>query len=264
MNWINTRNMFSLQVLKSLLQHQHRYWFSGKKAHLQPLTFQQFLSVYPLQYLDQSRLSRLIPKLFVLTPQHEVISLKSLFLSAKRVYAYRIKELIHISQYPLKDKEIQSLLAQEGIHLSLRTTCNCRKLLNIPNYKKRAAHYYGRDIAFSEHRKLSKRIPSGSEKKFSRTPAEPGVYELSISGKLDYERGKSNIIYIGRSRDLQRRLAGYTENGVKNSRLSEFLKQQEVFMRFCCTEHYRVLERELLKNFRYNYGELPKCNKIGG
>lgn len=231
---------------------------------MQPLTFRQFLSMYPLRYLDESRLSRLLPKLFVLTPHHEVISLKSLFLSPKRVYAYRIKELIHSSERPLKDKEIQSLLAQEGIHLSLRTTCNCRKLLNIPNYKERAAHYYGRDIAFSEYRELSKRIPSGSEKKFNRTPAEPGVYELSISGKLDYERGKSYIIYIGSSRDLRKRLASYSGNGIMNGQLSRFLKKQEVFVRFCRTEHYRLLEEELLKNFRNNYGELPKCNKLGG
>jgi hypothetical protein len=257
MNWINTRNIFSLHVLKSLLQHQHRYWLSGMDVNLWPVTFQQFLSVYPLRYLDQSRLSRLVPKLLVLTPHHELISLKSLFLSPKRVYAYRIKELIQGSKRSLKDKEIQSLLAQQGIHLSLRTICNCRKLLNIPNYKERAAHYYGRDIAFSQYRKLS-------EKRFNRIPAEPGVYELSVSGKLDYERGKSNIIYIGSSRDLRKRIASYSGNGVVNGQLSRFLKKQEVFVRFCRTEHYRVREKELLKDFKNNYGKLPKCNSLGG
>ncbi|MGB9774732.1 MAG: hypothetical protein ACP5JH_02865 [Bacteroidota bacterium] len=255
MKWINTRNMFSLHILKSLLHHQRRYWLSSDEAQLEPLTLKQFLSLYPLQYLDVSRLSRLLPKLFVLTPYGETICLKNLFPSPKRVYAYRIKELIHSSQVALKDKEIQYLLSKEGIHLSLRTICNCRKLLNIPNHKERAAHYYGKDIAFSGYMKLS-------EKKFNRIPAEPGAYELSIPVKLNYARHKSDVIYIGSSRDLRKRIASYSGNGVKNARLSRFLKKYEVFVRFCCTEHYRVCEKELLKNFKENYGELPKCNKL--
>ncbi len=257
LKWINTRNTFSMHIVNSLLHYQRRYWLSGKDVHLRPLTFQQFLSLYPLRYLDQSRLSRLVSKLFVRTPHHEVISLKRLFLSPKRAYAYRIKELIDSTERPLNDKELQSLLAQEGIHLSRRTICNCRKLLNIPNYKERAACYYGRDVAFGEYRTLS-------EKKFNRIPAEPGVYELSLAGKLDYARHKSDVIYIGSSRDLRKRIASYTGNGVKNGRLSEFLKQHEVYVRFCRTEQYRRLERELLNNFRNNYGELPKCNSLGG
>jgi hypothetical protein len=257
LNWINTRNTFALHIVNSLLQYQRRYWISGKDVHLRPLTFQKFLTMYPLRYLDQSRLSRLVPKLFVRTPHHEIINLKSLFPSPKRIYACRIKELIHSTERPLNDRQLQSLLAQEGIHLSHRTVCNCRKLLNIPNYKERAACYYGRDIAFSEYRKLS-------EKKFNRIPSEPGVYELSIAVKLNYARYKSDVIYVGSSRDLRKRIASYSGNGVKNDQLSHFLKQHEVFVRFSRTEHYRILERELLNNFKNNYGELPKCNSIGG
>ncbi len=257
LKWINTRNTFGLHIMKSLLHYQRRFWLTGKKVHMQPLTIKQFLSLYPLQYLDQSRLSRLAPKLFVLTPANEVINLKNLFLSPKRAYAYRIKELIHSNEHSLKDNDLQILLAQEGIHVSLRTICNCRKLLNIPNYKERAAHYYGKDITFSNYMKLS-------EKKFSMIPAEPGVYELSISEKLDYARNKSNVIYIGSSRELRKRIASYSGNGVKNKQLSQFLKKQDIFVRFCRAEQYRTLEKELMRNFKNNYGELPKCNSVGG
>lgn len=257
MKWINTRNTFSMHILKCLLHCQRSYWLSGKEVDLQPLTLKRFLALHPLQYLDNSRLSRLLPQLVVLTPHGELVGLKTLFVSSKRVYAYCIRELIHTSQVPLKDKDIQFLLAQEGIDLSLRTICNCRKLLNIPHYKGRASCYYGRDVAFSDYVSLS-------EKKINGILAEPGVYELSIPAKLEYERDKSNVVYIGSSQDLRKRIATYSGNGVKNRILSDFLRKHEVFVRFSPTDQHRSLEKELLKNFKDNYGELPKCNSLGG
>ena len=83
LKWINTRNRFSLHILKSLLDYQTKYWFSGKKTELKPLTLKLFLSLYPLPYLDQTRLSRLIPNLFVMNSQGQLINLKNLFISKK-------------------------------------------------------------------------------------------------------------------------------------------------------------------------------------
>lgn len=85
LKWINTRNKFSLHILKSLLNFQKKYWFSGNEADLKPMTFKQFLSLHPLQYLDQSRLSRLISNLSVINPQNQVVNLKNLFLSKKNI-----------------------------------------------------------------------------------------------------------------------------------------------------------------------------------
>jgi hypothetical protein len=83
LKWTNTRNKFSLHILKSLLDYQHKYWFSGKEVHLSPLTIGRFLSLYPLQYLDQSRFSRLITNLSVMNPQNQLTNLRSLFISKK-------------------------------------------------------------------------------------------------------------------------------------------------------------------------------------
>ncbi len=83
LKWINTRNRFSLHVLKSLLDYQRKYWFSGKKVEIKPLTLRQFLSLYPLQYLEQSRLSRLLQNLSVRNPQDQIVNLRSLFISKK-------------------------------------------------------------------------------------------------------------------------------------------------------------------------------------
>ena len=83
LRWINTRNKFSLHILKSILDYQRKYWFSGKEADLKPLTLKRFLSLYPLQYLDQYRLSRLSSNLPVIYPQDRSINLKNLFVSKK-------------------------------------------------------------------------------------------------------------------------------------------------------------------------------------
>ena len=81
LRWINTRNEFSHHVLQSLMTYQRDYFFSGKEVDLKPLTFKEFLSRFPCQYLDQSRLSRLVGNLLVRTPQDEIISLRNVYVS---------------------------------------------------------------------------------------------------------------------------------------------------------------------------------------
>ncbi|MEK7674737.1 MAG: hypothetical protein AAB676_02745 [Verrucomicrobiota bacterium] len=256
LNWINTRNRFSAHIAHKLLQCQRDYWLSGREADLRPLGLQQFLALYPLDHLDASRLSRLLARLWVLTPRHELICLRRLFPSRKRVAALRIKELISQSPRCLKDREVQSALARQGTDLSLRTICSCRKALNIPNHKERLNGYYGTDAAFGESLRLA-------GKKSSRVPAEPGVYELSLPWKLEYPKGRSEVIYLGCTRDLRKRIASYSVNGLKNHRLTEFLRQGQVLVRFCRAQQYRALEKKLLSNFRNHHGVLPKANSVG-
>jgi len=257
--WINTRNKFSLHILRSLLHYQREYWISGKETDLKPLTCRRFLSFYPLENLDPSRLSRLVSTLLVITPQNQNISLRSLFISKKH-YAYIIKEIIDSSEGVLKDKDIQHVMEQRGIHLSIRTICSCRKLLNIPNYKRRAGQYYGKGVVFSDYIMLI-------EKKYYRFPAEPGVYELSVSCRIDYHKNKSDVVYIGSSQNLRKRIANYSGNKLKNNYLNGIMNRMNgcnISVRFCINKNYHLLERELLKNFRNNYGMLPMANNIGG
>lgn len=256
LKWINTRNKFSSHTFKSLLHFQSKYWFSGKKTDLKPRSFKKFLSLYPLQYLDQTRLSRLISNLKVLNPQNQVINLRNLFISEKKHHSYLIKEIVDDKEDAPKDRDIQHPLAKKGVHLSIRTICNCRKLVNIPNYKERSA-YYDKDITFSDHILLSKKY-------FNKIPTESGVYELSISSKIDYLNYRSTVIYIGSSKNLRKRIANYSGNGLKNSRLNKFINNYDVFVRLYLTKNYILGEKKLLENFKNNYGELPKANSLGG
>jgi hypothetical protein len=190
------------------------------------------------------------------TPQQEIINLSYLFLSKKRWHSYHIKEIINDSDENLKDRDIQQLLAKQGIYLSLRGICSCRKLLSIPNYKERASHYYGKNMRFVDYMALS-------EKRFHRIKEESGIYELSVPFKISYCKNRSNIVYIGSSKNLRKRIASYSSSRVKNSRLAGLINNHEVFVRFCYDERHVELEKRLLNNFRTNYGEFPKANILG-
>ena len=193
----------------------------------------------------------------VISLQNQVINLKNLFISKKKYHSYLIKQIVDENENTLKDREIQYLLSQKGVHLSLRTICNCRKLLNIPNYKEKPPYYYGQDITFSDYIMLSKKY-------FNEIPSESGIYELSLSTKIGYPNHKSNVIYIGYSKNLRKRIASYSGNAIKNRPLKEFIDNHDVFVRFCLTENYNLLEKKFLRNFRNIYGELPKTNSLGG
>ena len=166
LKWINTRNRFSLHILRSLIHYQSEFWFSGKEWDLKPLTLKQFLLLYPMQFLEQSRLSRLISNLSVMSPHNQIIKLSDLFISKRKRNSLLIKEIIANDENSLKDKDIQKVLNQKGINLTLRTICNCRQSANIPNYKERAAHHYEKDMNFSGYMILLKK----TLKKFQPNP----------------------------------------------------------------------------------------------
>jgi len=87
---------------------------------------------------------------------------------------------------------------------------------------------------------------------------------LSISSKVDYMNHRSNVIYIGSSKNLRKRIANYSGNKLKNVHLNNFTNSHDVFVRFYLTENYIFIEKNLLKNFKNKYGELPKANSLGG
>lgn len=257
LKWINTRNRFSLHILESLLDYQSEYWFSGKEINLKPLTLKKYLSLYPHKYLDESRLARLVPNLPVINPQNQFVNLKNLFISKKKYNSHLIKEIVESNENALTDKEIQCLLGQRGLDISVRTICNYRKLLNIPSYRERSIYCcYENDIAFSDYMMLSKIKNKITE--------EAGVYELSISSKISYLNYHCNVIYVGSSKNLRKRLANYLGGKLKNRLLKKFINSQNVFVRFCLTGNHLQIEKKLLLYFKKTYGELPKANTLGG
>ena len=73
------------------------------------------------------------------------------------------------------------------------------------------------------------------------------MYELSLPWKLEHPKGRSEVIYLGCTRDLRKRIASYSVNGLKNHRLTEFLRQGQVLVRFCRAQRCRALEKTSLQ-----------------
>jgi excinuclease UvrABC nuclease subunit len=103
-----------------------------------------------------------------------------------------------------------------------------------------------------------------SKDNLKKIPHEPGVYELSILSKIDYPNHRSNVIYIGTSQNLRKRIANYSGNNLKNDRLKNFINNYDVSVRFYLTENHVLVEKKLLRSFKNTYGQLPKANSLGG
>ena len=254
---INTRNELSEHIVRGILEFQRTFWATGKESDIKPLTFKQFLSLFPCARLDESRLSRLVSALALQTLEGRIVSMKRLFSSRRRFHGTVIKSIIDKSDEALTDKDVQiSLREQYDIHISVRTICECRKLLSIPNFRERRACYYPKGISFSNPIALI-------SKAYYRIPNETGVYELRGSSKIHYSKCSSHVIYIGCSKNLRRRTADYTGRSLKNKLIAEFLHNDNVCIGYRVTTDYIKLEKELLKNFKQHYGQLPKGNSIG-
>ena len=87
---------------------------------------------------------------------------------------------------------------------------------------------------------------------------------MSIPGKIEYMNHKSSVIYIGCSCNLQKRIANYSGNKLRNVHLNNFSNEYDLSVRFFLNENHALMEKKLLKNFKKKYGELPKANSIGG
>mgnify|MGYP001585564188 CR=1 FL=1 len=254
---INTRNELSEHIVRGILEFQRTFWESGKESNIKPLTFKQFLSLFPCPRLDESRLSRLVSALALQTLDGRIVSMKRLFSSRRRFHGTVIKSIIDESDEALTDKNVQiSLREQYGIHISVRTICECRKLLSIPNFRERCACYYPKGISFSNPIALI-------SKAYHRIPNEAGVYELRVSSKIHYPKCSGHVIYMGSSKNLRRRTANYTGRSLKNKLIAEFLHNDNVCIGYHVTTDHIKLEKELLKNFKKHYGHLPKGNSIG-
>lgn len=255
---INTRNELSLHVVRGLLEVQRAFWETGRESDIKPLTMKQFSALFPHRFLDPSRLSRLVSTLSLQTHNKEIVNLRKLFASRRMHFAYMIKGIVTASDAVLTDIEIQAILWKEyRVALSARTICNCRKVLGIPNVRKRSAAYYPEHISFGNYVALCSR-------QMRTIPAEAGIYELSASAPVSYPHGASQVIYIGASKNLQRRLASYDSGEIKNRRISDFAHNGKLSVRFQLTNRHLEVEKELLKAFNRHYGELPRGNAIGG
>ncbi|MCD4822401.1 MAG: hypothetical protein K8R11_10130 [Methanococcoides sp.] len=94
---------------------------------------------------------------------------------------------------------------------------------------------------------------------------EAGVYVINAKGwdwKLDYPYGKSDIIYIGESEDIGRRLNEHKSYG-RNHGLAGYANRLRLNIYFRKVYHISDLKKNeayMIKHFENMYGRAPICN----
>ena len=88
------------------------------------------------------------------------------------------------------------------------------------------------------------------ETNIKNSPKGPGVYGL-------YDKNQ-NIIYVGKSKDINQRLLGYLSRGFSEDQC----KKSTRFYKRESTDNPEKREKELLIQFKRKCGGLPRCNDI--
>lgn len=86
-----------------------------------------------------------------------------------------------------------------------------------------------------------------------------GIYELS--SKKKYPFYKTNISYIGSSKDIKRRLSSYTVRNAHSVKIEKYLENNDFYFRIITTTNYKEYEKIFINVFISMTGVLPKLNK---
>ena len=98
----------------------------------------------------------------------------------------------------------------------------------------------------------------------ANAPEVPGVYEISLAEvEVDYPLCSSGVVYIGRAKNLRKRLRDHLGPNSKNGDLRVLLDSHGCSFRYILVRgDLREAERELCHSFSAAYGSLPRCNRI--
>ena len=270
-NLINSRNFMFHRILSSVNCHQREFINSGKEDDLHLLKQQDLADRKKKenkQYLDTSRVSRIINGNHILLPDHTSISLKNFFLSKPDLIKRALRIAIEKEQYQLRcgirdtsytDQELQNYLQNFYlIEVSRQTVTAYRNELHITERKKRQKTniFVNDSIGFSSWRDFN-------IEQVRKVPPKAGVYELGYKQEtIQYSKQESNIFYIGSSENLSQRLNSHLKGNSHNTGISEALKHPCIF-RFSNTfKHWRQKEKIHFDTFVFLYGNNPKYNFI--
>lgn len=105
----------------------------------------------------------------------------------------------------------------------------------------------------------------GTAQSSEKLADEAGVYVINARGwewKLDYPYGKSDIIYIGESEDIGRRLKEHKNSG-RNHGLAGYANRLRLNVYFRKVYHISDLKKNeayMINQFENIYGRAPICN----
>lgn len=274
---INTRNMLVHEILKGIVEYQRDYFESNSELDLKPLTRAELARIISnsressrsFDFVDASRISRVVRGLSVITPQGKEILLSSLFTSGKDTVKRYIKAILNEEgtdicngqlKRPYTDEELRNRLNEGyGLLITRREVAYCRQDLGILPYSKRNGYVY-----HSLLMNFSKIYPFTVLSVRNNAAPCPGVYELCLDGNgIEYPTGWCQVFYIGSGKNLRKRLLSHLSSSSKNGGIKRFAEEKSCSFRYLRVPQGWAQEEERLYNlFISTYGGSPLCNRV--
>jgi len=253
---INIKNRQSYEVISTIALLQNKFLKSNDKNDLLYFSYKQILKVHNKYYkssLIESNISTIVNNTYYKDKKGNKIALKTLLPKKHFVIYLRCRYLLN-QNYLLSDKQLSECLKNTfNITISKESIFQIRKKYFIPNKRNRQLNmYYNYSSRFTKAYELN-------NKNIQHFKNKQGVYELITLKKPNNDNKKA--IYIGSSKNLQKRLYQYLNYLAHTRELNDFLKSQIIYFRIIETETYKELEKDILNAFFIHYGSYPAFNK---
>lgn len=270
---VTTRNRITHKVCQVLLRVQREFLRTANEARLVPLTGRDLARAVQTQGLDAadaSRVSRVLRSTVLVLPNGTSRPLRMLCPTSRRVLGALVRDVLDRERMlrgrgRLKrawaDDEIARRVQQRpDVFVSRRLVAYCRKNLGSPGARGRMRRscYMAITMDFSSLARLDR------QGILCHAPTAPGVYELRLApGERGHVRGCAGVIYVGKAKNLRRRLLAHASGNGRNKKLSCYVRQARLSFRYRVENgEIKRAEEELYRQFRETYGRPPECNQI--
>lgn len=264
---VSSRNKLTHRILTETLKYQRKYLSSNNPIDMLPFSR---VSLANKLNISLSWISRVTKGMTIIIPNGQEKALSFFFPSDAEINKFRIKELLDREQEslevgkinrPLSDDEISIELEKKyGLCISRWAVNKCRKALGIPIAKRRITSYKYPPISLNYSISNSLTIQSVND----NVPFKPGIYEISLKRQIiQYQKGRTEVIYMGSTKNLKKRLREHVGPSSKNDTIRAFLKKHSCLFRYVIMQkNWRKEEVRLYNLFVDTYGEAPKCNRV--
>ena len=259
---INIRNETVFKVITFLESFQKLFLKTNYYQNINRIDRKTFVSEYSKKfnsYLNIPILGKILNNIEYISKTYIY---KLVYLMPKKTFLYSlfIKDIINSNLCsPKSDSNISEILfVKYNIKISRRVVCDIRNKYLIPKIQRRKIFnfYLYNEKLYDKKRILNKHNISILENNLE------GIYELSSNKIKKYYHSKNNILYIGSSKSIKKRLSTYTSSTAHSKNIRSFMKKEkEIYFRIIKSKNYKELEMQFINAFIDINGELPKLNK---
>lgn len=275
----NSRNILTFDLVNAVAKKQKDYLSTGDFMSLKPLTQVELAKrMNPNSgKLDPERshichtwLSRLISNLSMMMADGSQWPLSILLPTQRERIKQAVREVLKeescrimegVLQVPYPDSRLRELLnSRFEIATTTRNIAGVRRELGISSARLRGHDFsYLFEIPFSDVYVFSVKSIA------HHVPHSSGIYELRLKEELiKYPKGASAIFYIGRSKNLRKRLMEHLRARSKNETIAHYFRRGICGFRFLIVEEsfYRQEEKRIYDLFSSTFGAPPAGNRV--